>query len=106
MKRAVSSRRKKPKEDGEERRWQKGREGWRQEGRAGDGIPQIAELKALRAEQEEVNDRTKEFAQQFSDLNNLPGDARVELQALQTDQQRVHELFQQITAAEPKGGNP
>src|SRR5439155_3768009 len=30
----------------------------------GDGIPEIAQLNVLRAEQQEVNDRTKEFAEQ------------------------------------------
>jgi hypothetical protein len=100
--------RQKPKEGEENGGGKKDGDGQNAGGRRGDGdgIPQLAELKALRAEQADVNDRTKEFAQQHPDLNNLADDARVELQALQTDQQRVHELFQKVSAAEPKGGNP
>jgi hypothetical protein len=100
--------RQKPKEGEENGGGKKDGDGQNAGGRRGDGdgIPQLAELKALRAEQADVNDRTKEFAQQHPDLNNLADDARAELQVLQTDQQRVHELFQKVSAAEPKGGNP
>lgn len=71
-----------------------------------DGIPPLAQLKALRAEQEEINERTKEFAVRHADVNNLPDGPRRELDALRNDQERIFELFQKMAAAaNADGGN-
>lgn len=40
--------------------------------KAQDGIPPMAQLKALKAEQVEVHERTTEFSRQNPDLANLP----------------------------------
>jgi hypothetical protein len=65
----------------------------------GDGIPPVAQLKALRAEQQEVNERTKEFAQQHPNLQQLDQAQRHELQSIRADQEQVFELFQRLMAA-------
>jgi hypothetical protein len=74
-------------------------------GGAGDGIPPMAQLKALRAEQQEVNDRTKEFAQEHPNQQQLDQAQRDELQSIREDQERVFELFQRLMgAANAEGG--
>jgi hypothetical protein len=80
-------------------------------GLPGDGIPAIAQLKALRAEQQEVNDRTREFARENPDNAKLGLEAQAELDSIRQDQERLFELFQKMTAAAnnaaPAGGeNP
>jgi hypothetical protein len=65
----------------------------------GDGIPPVAQLKALRAEQQEVNDRTKQFAEQHPDPERLDQAQRIELQSIREDQEQVFELFQRLMAA-------
>jgi hypothetical protein len=66
--------------------------------RPADGIPPMAELKALRAEQMEVNERTKELAQRHPNMNDLPDPARRELTELETEQRRLREIFAGMTA--------
>jgi len=66
---------------------------------AGDGIPPVAQLKVLRSEQQEVNDHTREFAQQHPNLENLDPTQRDELQSIRADQERLFELFQQLVGA-------
>jgi hypothetical protein len=69
-----------------------------------DSIPPLAELKALRALQQEVAERTKEFAKQHPDVAKLTDKEKDELQELQQDQQEVRTLFQQaLEGAEPEG---
>ncbi|MBI3410953.1 MAG: hypothetical protein HY040_21675 [Planctomycetes bacterium] len=63
-----------------------------------DGIPPLAQLKALRAEQVEVNERTKAIAKQNPDLNALPDDVRRELEEIHNEQGRLHRLFEEMTA--------
>jgi len=71
---------------------------------AGDGIPPIAQLKVLRSEQQEVNDRTREFAEQHPNLEKLDQPQRDELQSIHEDQERVFELFRRLmTAANGEG---
>jgi hypothetical protein len=76
----------------------------------GDGIPPLAQLKALRAEQQEVNDRTREFAERHPNEANLGPNEQAELGALRADQERLFELFSKMSAAAkaaPAGGeNP
>lgn len=71
----------------------------------GDGIPPLAELKALKAEQLEVNERTKEFAQRHPNVDNLNNDQRRELTELEAEQRRLREIFAGMTAKE-KGDRP
>ncbi len=65
----------------------------------GDGIPPLAQLKALRGEQQEVNERTREFAQEHPNVDNLPEPERAELEGIRQDQERLFELFQKMSAA-------
>ena len=51
--------------------------------RPGDGVPPLAQLKVLRAEQLEVNEQTKEFAKNHPNLNNLNEAQQRELTALE-----------------------
>ncbi len=92
-----------PKKDGQEPKQAKG-------GLPGDGIPPIAQLKALRAEQQEVNDRTREFARENPDNAKLNREAQAELESLREYQERLFELFQKMNAVArgvPAGGeNP
>lgn len=71
----------------------------------GDGIPPLAELKALRAEQLEVNERTKEFAQRHPNVDNLNEEQRRELRELEEEQGRLRQIFGGMTT-EKKGDRP
>ena len=72
---------------------------------AQDGIPGVAQLKALKAEQLEVNDRTKEFAQRHPDLGNLTREQQAELDGIRAEQEHLLELFREmITSAKAEGG--
>jgi len=80
----------------------------------GDGIPPVAQLKALRDEQREINERTKEFAKRYPnwpklDEAQMPRMAEIqnELAAIQSEQAAIQRLFEEITAAAAKKGeNP
>jgi hypothetical protein len=75
--------------------------------RPGDGIPALAQLKVLRAEQLEINERTKEFATQNLDQKTLNEAQRRELSDMEAEQARLHRLFEEMTApAEKKGDLP
>jgi hypothetical protein len=74
-----------------------------------DGIPPIAQLKALRDEQREVNERTKDFARRFPNwpkLDNAQMPRMAEIQAelaeIQADQATIQRLFEEITGAPGK----
>jgi hypothetical protein len=67
-------------------------------GGASDAIPALAQYKALRALQEEINDRTKLFSKQHPDPKNLSAKDRDQLQGLHQEQQELEELFHEITA--------
>ncbi len=72
--------------------------------RAADGIPSVAQLKALRSEQVDLNDRTGEFSKRHPNTTNLTPEQRRELEQLEVDQRNLQDLFRQITAnAEKKG---
>lgn len=64
-----------------------------------DGIPALAQLKALRAEQADINERTKEIAARNPDPNNLQPADRAELEALHAAQEEVFRLLREIAAA-------
>jgi hypothetical protein len=81
----------------------------------GDGIPPIAQLKALRDEQKEVNVRTKDFHKRFPKWPTVNEDQKArlpELQAeitqIQADQAAIQRLFEEISsqAADKKGDVP
>jgi chromosome segregation ATPase len=80
----------------------------------GDGIPPVAQLKALRDEQREINERTKDFAKSYPNWPKLeeaqmPRMAEIqnELAAIQSEQAAIQRLFEEITAAAgKKGENP
>jgi hypothetical protein len=74
--------------------------------RAGDGIPSVAQLKALRAEQLDVNQQTKDFAERHPDAARLTQDQQKELKQIQEDQGRLMELFQQLIAPAENKGDP
>ena len=75
--------------------------------RAGDGIPALAQLKVLRAEQLEINEQTKEFAKQNLDQKSLNEAQQRELSDMEAEQARLHRLFEEMTApAEKKGDLP
>jgi hypothetical protein len=72
---------------------------------AQDGIPGVAQLKALKAEQLDVNARTKEFAQRHPDFNKLTRQEQAELDAIRAEQERLLDLFREmVTAAKAEGG--
>jgi len=72
-----------------------------------DGIPPMAQLKALRAEQLDLLEQTEEFAKRNPNLDKLNDAQKRELRQLEVEQERLQELFGQITAppALPKEGD-
>jgi hypothetical protein len=70
-----------------------------------DGIPSVAQLKALRAEQLDLNQRTDDFSKRNPNADNLPDPQRRELEQIQQDQRSLQELFRQITAQTEKKGD-
>ena len=67
-----------------------------------DGFVQSATFRDIR-----VNERTKEFARLHPDLDKLPEAARAELKLLRDEQNRVLELFRELTTdAKAPGGKP
>jgi len=73
--------------------------------RAGDGIPPVAQLKVLRAEQLEINERTQELAKENPDPKNMNDTLRREIKEIEEEQARLHHLFEQMTAAADKKGD-
>jgi hypothetical protein len=72
-----------------------------------DGIPPLAQLKLLRALQEEVNQRTADFARKHPDLSRLSPQEKSELQTIRRDQAEIGELLDELTAPPaPEGGKP
>ena len=73
--------------------------------RGGDGIPPLAQLKALRAEQVAIKLQTKEFTEQHPNLDNLTDDEQAELDAIRNEQGQLRDLFNQIVQSR-KGEQP
>jgi hypothetical protein len=75
-----------------------GKEPEQQGGMKGDdGIPPMAQLKALKAEQVEVHERTKDFARVNPDPMNLNEARQRELRELTEEQRQLRQLFEQMT---------
>jgi hypothetical protein len=73
-------------------------------GGPGDDVPAQAQLKALRAVQAEINERTEAFAKAHPGRDQLDEPARAELRSLERLQADVAELLQEFAA--PEGGKP
>jgi hypothetical protein len=71
----------------------------------GESVPPRAQLKALRALQQEINERTKAFDQQHSKSGILTQKEAGVLQALRQEQADIAELFQQLTAPSDTQGD-
>lgn len=65
----------------------------------GERFPPLAQLKALRALQQDVNARTERFHQQHPEAARLTAKDKAALQALRQEQQEIADLFQHLTAA-------
>jgi hypothetical protein len=75
----------------------------------GEEIPLLAQLKALRSLQAEVNERTAQFAKDHPDLSKLTDPEKDELESVRKTQRDVADLIQEYGIAddEPKeGGRP
>lgn len=68
------------------------------------GVSPVAQLKALKGLQQDLNERIRVFAQQHPDTGKLTPDERAEVDSFRTDQQKIAELFEKITAAVRKEG--
>ncbi|MCX7699504.1 MAG: hypothetical protein N2039_01370, partial [Gemmataceae bacterium] len=79
-------------------------------GGAQDDVPLLAQLKALRALQAEVNERTAQFAKEHPDVSKLTDDQRAELQLLRRMQGDIVELLHEYSALaeqpKPEGTKP
>jgi hypothetical protein len=74
--------------------------------KAQDGIPAVAQLKVLKAEQEAVYDRTLELANQFNRRRSTPAQ-RLEISAIHAEQERLLDLFREmVTSANEEGKQP
>jgi hypothetical protein len=71
--------------------------------RAGDGIPPLAQLKALRDEQKEVRERTAAFAKQYPDRGKLTPEQRAELETIHAEQEELFRLFRELTTQANEG---
>ena len=74
-------------------------EGGMPPGGKGNGIPQLAQLKALRTMQAEVNEGTAEFAKAHPDVATFTDDDRDDLKELEHAQRDVAELFEKLAEA-------
>src|SRR5262249_30509381 len=76
--------------------------------RGGEEIPLLAQLKALRAVQAEINERTEQFAKEHPDLSKLKDDEKAELETLRKTQRDVADLIAEFynAADSPKGAKP
>jgi hypothetical protein len=72
----------------------------------GDGIPYLAQLKALKALQENINRRTADFARKHPDTSKLTKEEQQELAGLRQEQDEVKDLLEELTAPEAEGGKP
>jgi len=75
-----------------------------------DGIPPMAQIKALRAEQLDLNERTEDFDKANPNRNELTERQKTDLNDLLMEQERLRDLFAELVAqrqpnlAEPKEG--
>jgi hypothetical protein len=71
--------------------------------RPGDGIPPLAQIKALRDEQQELYERTKAFAKEHPEAKGLTPAQRSELEGLHSEQQELFRLFRELTTPTNEG---
>ncbi|MBI1830782.1 MAG: hypothetical protein HYR84_04945 [Planctomycetes bacterium] len=71
-----------------------------------DGIPPMAQLKALRAWQLDVNNRTEDFDKRHPNRDDLNDKQKAELADISREQTRIHELFQEILPRQPDAAPP
>jgi hypothetical protein len=75
-------------------------------GARGDGIPPLAELKALRSLQREINDLTESFGKEHPNREKLTEPEKRELDALSKEQKEIADLLDDLTKpAETEGEN-
>ena len=72
----------------------------------GDGIPPLAQLKLLRALQEEVNERTEAFAKAHPDPSKLTPEQQTELDAVRSAQAELAALLEELAPPEPPAEPP
>jgi hypothetical protein len=73
----------------------------------GEQISNLAQLKALRSLQAEVNDWTERFAKSHTDLTKLKDSERTELDALRQLEKDVGDLIRDLSiSGEPRGEQP
>lgn len=82
-----------------------GQGGGQTAGAPGDAIPPLAQLKALRALQEEINKRTEDFARNNPDPAGYNDRARAELKTLKSDQAEVAQMLDELFRPAPEGGS-
>jgi hypothetical protein len=70
-----------------------------------DGIPPKAQLKALKAEQLDLNERTAEFDKRNPDPSQYNEKQRAELRQLEQEQIRLQDLFEKLTAPPKQEGD-
>jgi len=75
------------------------RKGTTDEGKPGSAppFPSLGEIKALRAWQQEVNERTRRFNVQHSKTSVFSEKDKAELRAIEREQQEIADLFHQVT---------
>jgi hypothetical protein len=61
-----------------------------------DAVPPLTQLKALRALQDELNQRTKEIANAQPDPSKLTDEEREELKEIETAEREMAALFEQL----------
>ncbi|GIW78708.1 MAG: hypothetical protein KatS3mg105_0515 [Gemmatales bacterium] len=72
-----------------------------------DGIPALAQLKALRALQQEVNERTERFRREHPDSQHLKPEAEAELNRIKKEQEQIANLLEELSSVgQPEGENP
>ena len=69
-------------------------------------LPPLAQLRAMRALQQEIKERTEAFAKANPNPDELGEEAREELDELRRAQVEIAEMFQELQAAGPERGEP
>jgi hypothetical protein len=72
----------------------------------GDNLPPLAQLKALRALQVDLEERTAAFDKAHPDSTQLTEDEAADLKALQEAQEDVAKLIKELTSNSPMGDTP
>jgi len=70
------------------------------------GLPPLAQLRLLRALQQDVNQRTETFKKDHADLAKLTEKEKAELDSIRKEQADVAELLEDLTKPADEPGNP